>query len=61
MRLIAMLVAKLRWPGGLGAWLSDTCLFDVLVILSLIAVAIKMLLFFDSGAVEFWLLLCFGP
>ncbi|MEJ1171493.1 hypothetical protein [Variovorax sp. CCNWLW235] len=60
MSLLAMLVAKLRWPRSLGALLFDTCLLDVLVSLALIAAAIKVLLFFDSGAVAFWLLLCFG-
>lgn len=56
-----MLVAKLRRPRSLGTWLFDTCLFDVLVSLGLIAAATKVLLFFHSGAVAFWMLLCFGP
>lgn len=60
MRRITMLFAKRRWPRSLGSWLFDTCLLDVLVSLALVAAGFKVLLFFDSGAVAFWLLLCFG-
>jgi hypothetical protein len=56
-----MLLAKLRWLLRLASWLFESGLLDVLASLAVIAAAVKILLFLDSGAVSFWLLLCFGP
>ncbi|RRH86773.1 hypothetical protein EH244_19385 [Variovorax beijingensis] len=58
---LAMLFAKLRWLPGLGSWLFESGLLDAVASLAVIAAAVKILLFLDSGAVSFWLLLCFGP
>lgn len=56
-----MLFAKFRWLPGLGSWLFESGLLDAVASLAVIAAAVKILLFLDSGAVSFWLLLCFGP
>ena len=58
-RQTAKLFAKLCWPGRLGSWLFDACLLDILIDLALIAVAFKVQLFIDRGAIAFWLLFCF--
>jgi hypothetical protein len=58
-RQTAKLFAKLCWPGRLGSRLFDACLLDILIGLALIAVAFKVQLFIDHGAIAFWLLFCF--
>ena len=58
---MSMLLAKLRWLPRLGSWLFESGLLDVIASLAVIAAAVRILWFLDSGAVSFWLLLCFGP
>jgi|GEM_PF-5303734 len=61
MKRTTMLFAKLRWLSGLGSWLFESGLLDVIASIAVVAAAVKILLFVDGGAVSFWLLLCFGP